>query len=120
MKTIEEIAMLHWRDGSGQDDLAALVEIALSGVAKPGITTSELMQKLGAKTKHYKGLADQLGSLRRDNPALVTKSEKPGAYGKHSYRWHEPEAAPALTPEQRRAQLKLDNPELYAELYGNK
>jgi len=88
MKTIEDIAALHWTDHTGQDDLLTLTMRALDGVLPPGITTSALMGLLGAKTKDFKGLANQLGSLRKDNPDLVTCQEKPGAYGKPSYRWH--------------------------------
>ena len=117
---IEEIAALNWRDTSGQEELAGLVETTLESVGAPGISTSDLMQKLGAKTKDYKGLADQLGHFRRDNPEYVTKGDKLGQYGKPSYRWHAPIAKVELTPEQRKAWMKANDPETYAALYEPK
>ena len=118
MKTIEQIAALHWQDGTAQSDLEAWLLPVLEATPEPGISTSDLMRRIGAKTAWMKGLSSQMGMWRKDNPDYVTLQARPGAFGKPAYLWHSAKPKPSMTQDQRRTWLKENDPETYALLYG--
>ena len=97
------------------------IETVLNDVAEPGISTSELGRRLGAKAGGMKALTPWI-ALARKTGALdgyfTQGAPHYGTFGKPAYLWHAAKPKPAMTQDQRRTWMKENDPETYTLLYG--
>lgn len=92
---IHQFSKLFWGNRDHTAELARMIQRALKGVEAPGMSTSDLMHKLGAKNADMKGLTPQLSWVRKDYPEFVTAGKPNGVtFGRPTYRWHD---APGVT-----------------------
>lgn len=75
--------------------LRADVLAIVSGIAAPGISTTDLMTRMGCAKVHMDALAKALKDVREADPLLTTVILKGGAFGRNLYLWHDPELARA-------------------------
>lgn len=83
-----------------KDDICDLYNAVLDVVCDipaPGISTTDLMRRMGATKKNMDGLTKALVQLRARHPLFATAIPGQGTFGKNLILWHDPKLATAST-----------------------